>query len=132
MTPTLRTGRSRYSRRIQPSHSPSSAWTSRPKFTDTISSVVSCTSTNKLHERISAPYGQMTSANRAMMQDISTPVCWLSYGRGVVSHPVPVTGSHLPFTTPSITCCTVCTTTPLAASAWRKSRKALNSSGEIT
>jgi hypothetical protein len=60
------------------------------------------------------------------------PVCWLSYGRGVVSHPVPVTGSHLPFTTPSITCCTVCTTTPLAASAWRKSRKALNSSGEIT
>jgi hypothetical protein len=60
------------------------------------------------------------------------PLCSPAYGRGVVSHPVPVTGSHLPFTTPSITCCTVCTTTPLAASAWRKSRKALNSSGEIT
>jgi hypothetical protein len=60
------------------------------------------------------------------------PLCSLSYGRGVVSHPVPVTGSHLPFTTPSITCRTVCTTTPLAASAWRKSRKALNFSGEIT
>jgi hypothetical protein len=69
----VRTGRSRCSSRIQLSHSPSSAWTSRPKFTDAISSVVSCTSTNKLHERIYAPYGQMTSANRAMMQDISTP-----------------------------------------------------------
>jgi Integrase core domain len=44
-----------------------------PEFTDAISSVVSCTSTDKLHERIYAPYGQMTSANRAMMQDISAP-----------------------------------------------------------
>ncbi len=35
--------------------------------------------------------------------------------RGVVSHPVPETGSHLPFTAPSITPAIVFTTTPLAA-----------------
>jgi hypothetical protein len=34
--------------------------------------------------------------------------------RGVVSHPVPETGSHLPFTAPSISPAIVFTTTPLA------------------
>jgi hypothetical protein len=35
----------------------SPAWTRRPESTDAISSVVSCTSTDKLHERLYAPYG---------------------------------------------------------------------------
>jgi hypothetical protein len=52
--------------------------------------------------------------------------------RGVVSHPVPETGSHLPFTAPPITPAIVFTTTPLAAWLCRKSRKAPNLAGEIT
>jgi hypothetical protein len=56
-TPTVRTGRSGCSRRVQPSDWRSSGWVGRPESTDVISSVVSCTSTGKLHERICAPYG---------------------------------------------------------------------------
>jgi ribosomal protein S18 acetylase RimI-like enzyme len=43
------------------------------------------------------------------------PGGWPASYRGVVSHPAPDTGSHLPFTAPSITPAIVCTTTPLAA-----------------
>ena len=55
-TPTVRTGRSGCSRRNQPSDRRSLAWAGRPKSTDAISSAVSSTSTDKLHERIFAPY----------------------------------------------------------------------------
>jgi len=40
---------------------------------------------------------------------------WPAIYRGVVSHPTPETGSHLPCTAPSITPAIVFTTTPLAA-----------------
>jgi hypothetical protein len=44
------------SRRNRPSDRRSLAWTSRSESTDAISLVVWCTSTDKLHERIYAPY----------------------------------------------------------------------------
>ena len=56
-TPTVRTGCSGCSRRIQPSDKPLPARISRPGSTDATCSVGSCTSTGKLHERICAPYG---------------------------------------------------------------------------
>jgi hypothetical protein len=43
------------------------------------------------------------------------PRSWPAIYRGVVSHPAPETGSHLPFTAPSVTPAIVFTTTPLAA-----------------
>ena len=91
-TPTVRTGRLGWSRRIQPSDWRSPAWTSRAESTDAISSVVSCMSTDKLHERIYAPCarhvrlrlarlrtGRVISARRvrelaeALLEDLSAP-----------------------------------------------------------
>jgi hypothetical protein len=42
---------------IQPLDQRSPGWAGRPESTDAISSVVSYTNTDKLHERIYAPYG---------------------------------------------------------------------------
>ena len=52
------TERSSCSRQIQPSDCPWPARVSRPGSTDVISLVVCFTSTDKLHERIYAPFGR--------------------------------------------------------------------------
>ena len=52
----VRIGRSACSCRIRPLGRRSLAWIGRTESSDAISSVVSCTSTDKLHERIGAPY----------------------------------------------------------------------------
>jgi hypothetical protein len=52
----VRIGRSACSCRIRPLGRRSLAWIGRTESSDAISSVVSCTSTDKLYERIGAPY----------------------------------------------------------------------------
>jgi hypothetical protein len=56
-TPIAHTGRSGCSRWIQLSNLPSQARIRRPKSTGATCSTDSCTSTEELHERICAPYG---------------------------------------------------------------------------
>ncbi len=71
--PTVRTGRLGCNRQNQPSDRRSLAWTSRPESTDAISSVVSCMSTDKLHERIYAPYGLVPQRLSGHNDPPSTP-----------------------------------------------------------
>jgi hypothetical protein len=59
----VRIGRSGCSRQNQPSDRRLPASSSRPEFSDAICSVVLCTSTDKLHERIYEPYGPHRPAN---------------------------------------------------------------------
>jgi hypothetical protein len=69
-TPIAHTGRSGCSRRIQPSNQPLPARIIRPKYTGVTCSADSYTSTDKLQERIYAPYEL-----RFLLRDRDTKFC---------------------------------------------------------